>query len=374
MRIGRWMAIVGGGGVLMASLAVATLCLSSGCASVGYLAQGAQGHLALAGAARPVPAWLDDPATPPALAERLRLSQRLRDFAVTDLQLPDNRSYRSYADLGRPAPIWNVVAAPELSLDLVPACFPVVGCVGYRGYFDEAAARAEAARLQALGLEVNVYPVPAYSTLGWTNWLGGDPLLNSFIRWPEGELARLIFHELSHQVLYIAGDTAFNESFATAVEQLGGDRWLAAPGQAAARAADRQQRQRREEFRALLGDARAALDQVYRGSGPADERRAAKQQVYAALQARYRDLKASPAWAGFNGYDAALARVNNAVLGVSGAYHQWVPAFLALFEAQGQRFDAFYTEVARIGALPTEARRAELQRWMPQPGSPTPTP
>ena len=158
---------------------------------------------------------------------RLRAPEgRIRAFAAQQLHLPDNASYQSYADLGRPAVVWNVVAAPEWSLEPKQWCFLVAGCVSYKGYFDEAAARLEAQRVAALGLETTVQPVPAYSTLGWLNWAGGDPLLNTFIGYPEGELARLIFHELAHQVVYVAGDTTFNESFATAVERLGAQLWL----------------------------------------------------------------------------------------------------------------------------------------------------
>jgi predicted aminopeptidase len=202
-------------------LAGALLTLA-GCADTRYYWQSVSGHVALMQAARPVDDWLRDPQTPPALRERLALSQRIRSFAVTELALPDNASYRRFADLQRRAVVWNVVAAPEYSLTLQTWCFPVLGCVGYRGYFSEAEARAQAAQLQAQGLEVTVYGVPAYSTLGWMNWAGGDPLLNTFIHYPEGELARIVFHELAHQVLYVPDDTTFNESFATAVEQLGG--------------------------------------------------------------------------------------------------------------------------------------------------------
>jgi len=163
---------------------------------------------------------LQSDATPEALKERLRLAGRIRAFASQQLHLPDNPSYLSYANLDRPAAVWNVVAAPEWSLQPKQWCFPVAGCVSYKGYYDEAAAAQEAQQLAAQGLETAVQPVPAYSTLGWLNWAGGDPLLSTFIGYPEGELARLIFHELAHQVVYVAGDTAFNESFATAVERL----------------------------------------------------------------------------------------------------------------------------------------------------------
>ena len=211
--------------IAILALALASAALA-GCSTVGYYWQSLDGHVRLMAAARPLDDWLQDPAAPERLKERLRLAERIRDFASRELLLPDNPSYRRYADLRRPAAVWNVVAAPPLSLTLRTWCFPVTGCVGYRGWFDEAQARAEAEALRAQGLEVSVYPVPAYSTLGWSNWLGGDPLLNTFIRDTEGELARLIFHELAHQVVYARDDTAFNESFATAVERLGVARWI----------------------------------------------------------------------------------------------------------------------------------------------------
>ena len=193
-----------------ALLAAAWLPGLSGCASLGYYWQSVSGHLQLMNAARPVQDWLGETGTPEKLKARLELAQRIRSFAVSELRLPENAGYRRYADLRRSAAVWNVVAAPALSLTLKTWCFPVAGCVGYRGYFDEQQARAEAARLQAQGLDVHVHGVPAYSTLGWMNWAGGDPLLSTFVGYPEGALASVIFHELAHQVVYAKDDTVFN--------------------------------------------------------------------------------------------------------------------------------------------------------------------
>ena len=252
----------------VAALAAATVCLTSGCSTIGYYSQSVGGHLHMVRAARPVGDWLADDAASAALKDKLALSQRIRDFAVSELHLPDNASYRRYADLKRPAAVWNVVAAPELSLTLKTWCFPVVGCVGYRGYFDRAEAEAFAAALkqQEPLEEVGVYGVPAYSTLGRLpgDWLA-DPLLNTFIGYPEGELARLIFHELAHQVAYASGDTEFNESFATAVERIGGQRWLATHASPQAREEYARFDARRQDFRALTHglprQARGALPQ-----------------------------------------------------------------------------------------------------------------
>ena len=355
---------IGLGAIGVALLAAATVCLTSGCSSLGYYAQSVRGHLDLVASARPVAEWQADAATPPALKARLALSQRIRDFAVAELHEPDNASYRRYADLHRGAAVWNVVAAPELSLRLKTWCFVVVGCVGYRGYYERDRADAFAEGLRGQGLEVSVYGVPAYSTLGWFEWLPGDwfadPLLNTFIDYPEGELARLIFHELAHQIAYAKGDTVFNESFATAVERIGGARWLSEHADAQVRADDARLQARRADFRVLTLQYRAELEALYRSKLDDTAKRARKQAVMARLQADYAKLKADR-WGGFSGYDAWFAHANNASFGVLAAYNELVPNFERLFEREGRDFDRFYGEVKRLAKLPrNEQRRAAL--------------
>jgi predicted aminopeptidase len=335
------------------------LCLGlTGC-GLSYYTQAVGGHLDLLQRARPVEQWVADPDTPAALRERLRLAQRLRAFAVDELKLPDNASYRRFAELDRSAVVWNVVATPELSLTLKTWCFPVMGCVGYRGYFQRAPADALAAELRSQGLDVSVYGVPAYSTLGWTNWLGGDPLLSTFIRWPESELARLLFHELAHQVVYVADDTAFNESYATAVERLGLRRWLSEAGAAAQQEAARLDA-RRQDFRRITAQARRDLEALYRSRLAPDALRERKAERLQQLREDHARLKAGP-WQGFTGYDAWFAQVNNAALAVQGAYEDQVPAFERLFEREGRDFARFHAEVARLATLPAPQRRAALQ-------------
>ena len=367
----RWLAI---GLIFLTSLGGL-----SGCADLGYYLQSASGHLAMLRAAKPVTQWLDDAQTPPDLKARLALAQRIRLFAVTDLGLPDNPSYNQYADLQRRAVVWNVVAAPEFSLKLKTWCFPVTGCVGYRGYFDEVQARALAAELKADGLEVSVYGVPAYSTLGWMNWAGGDPLLNTFINYPEGELARLIFHELAHQVVYARDDTMFNESFATAVERLGGVRWLARQGSPVAKAEFEAQVSQRAQFRALTLATRRALTEIYEKKGSLALDRstqlATKNRAMQNFRDQYAQLKASwmatsgAAAARFSGYDAWVANANNASFGAQAAYDELVPDFEALFErisndsdkAPGDPWPRFFAEVKRLANLPATERRRALK-------------
>ena len=360
-------------------LLAAGLFALAGCADLGYYWQSASGHIGVMRASRPVPQWLDDPATPPALKAKLELTQRIRRFAVTELHLPDNPSYTGYADLHRGAAVWNVVAAPPYSLTLKTWCFPVAGCVGYRGYYDEAEATREAASQREQGLESTVYPVPAYSTLGWLNWAGGDPLLNTFIGYPEGELARLIFHELSHQLLYVSGDTVFNESFATAVERIGGARWLAAQASDAARAEYAQFDARRQQFRALTLATRRQLQAVYASPAAlAQDWPAVEVQKQAAMRDfrdRFATLKADWPANRRSAYDAWVARANNATFGAQAAYDDLVPAFEALFEREGRDWPRFYAEVRRIAALPKAERLEAMQRAAPptQTAQPNPT-
>ena len=340
--------------------ALATATLLSGCSSAGYLAQSVGGHLSLLQRARPVTDVMADPATPAAVKERLALAQRIRDFAVAELKLPDNASYRRYADLQRGAAVWNVVAAPELGLALRTSCFPVVGCVGYRGYYAQADAEAEAQRLRAEGLEVDVYPVPAYSTLGkLPGSFFADPLLNTFLGYPEGELARLIFHELAHQVAYAEGDTTFNESFATAVERIGGARWLNERADARAREDYARYEERRQDFRRLTRATRDELEAIYRSPAGDAEKRERKAAAMARLRAGHEALKRER-WAGFTGYDAWIARANNASLGVLAAYGDEVPRFERLFECEGRDFGRFFAKVRWLAALPRAAREAVM--------------
>jgi predicted aminopeptidase len=345
----------------LAVFAAAALALS-GCSNLGYYWQTATGHLRVMGAARSVDDWLVDGMTPEKLKARLALSQRIRKYAVTQLKLPSNPSYSRYADLHRNAVVWNVVAAPPYSIELKKSCFPITGCVGYRGYFDETEARAEAARLAKDGLEVSVYPVPAYSTLGWMNWAGGDPLLNTFINYPEGELARIIFHELAHQVVYAKDDTMFNESFATAVERIGGEMWLNTQANEQARIDYAQYDGRRNQFRALTAETRKRLQDIYEHTGGA-ERERLKQEAMRDFRERYAKLKAT--WPGdptrFRSYDRWVAEANNASFGAQAAYDELVPGFEALFVREGRDFQRFYDAAKKLADLPKKQRHAILK-------------
>lgn len=349
-----------------AALALAALVAAgAGCSTLGYYAQAAHGHLSMLAAARPIDDWLADPAAPASLKQRLERARAIRAFASRELSLPDNRSYTAYADLKRPAVVWNVFAAPELSLQLKTWCYPLFGCASYRGYFDRDDAQALADELRAQGYDVHVGPVPAYSTLGWMEWLGGDPLLNTFIGHSDGELARMIFHELAHQVVYVKDDTVFNESFATAVERIGVRRWLAAHGDDTLRAEYARFEARRADFVELLLAHRRRLEEAY-AHGTDPEKRERKRAIFAHLQREYARLKETR-WDGWAGYDRFFAQaLGNAQLAAVGAYHDLVPAFEALLDRQGGDLRRFYAEVRRLAALAKTERHAELRALAPR--------
>jgi len=349
----------------MAALAVALVL--GGCAQLSYYSQSVRGELSLLSRRQPIAELVSDPGTPPALRRRLERARRMRRFAVHDLHLPDNGSFTTYADVGRPFVTWNVFAAPRFSLDLKTWCFPVAGCVRYRGYFHKEAAEQEARRLRAAGDDVYVGGVPAYSTLGWF----ADPLLSTVVDWPSFELAGLIFHELAHQEVYLAGDTQFNESFAVTVQREGVRRWLAARGTPRQRQRYQDYRRRRRAFVALVMGARRRLQALYGQSLPPTVMGQHKAAIVAGLRRRYRDLKQR--WDGYDGYDHWFSGpLNNAQIGSVVTYEQYVPAFQALLARHHGDLPAFYRAVAALARLPEKARHrrlADLAARAPEPAA-----
>lgn len=332
-----------------------------------YYWQSVAGHLGVMREARPIDGLLADAELDPALRGKLGSVLEIRRFASDALALPANGSYRAYADLKRPFALWNVFATPELSMKLKEWCFPVAGCVGYRGYYDRDEAERFAARLRAQGYEAFVSGVPAYSTLGWFD----DPVLNTFVHRPEPEVARLIFHELAHQVLYVKGDTTFNESFATAVEQVGLERWLAAreaaTGDPAPREAWQRYTARRADFLAMLMRHRAALESLYASPVTDDEKREARRAIFASLRRDYEALKRQ--WGGFAGYDRWFAQpLGNAHLASVASYTERVPAFRALLARHEDDLPSFYRAARRLGDLPKAERDEALAALAPAGG------
>jgi predicted aminopeptidase len=330
--------------------------LLNGCANVGYYFQSVSGQFDIWQRERPVEEVIADPQVPAALKERLARVLEIRAFASRELALPDNASYRRYADLGRPYVVWNVFAAPEFSVQPIQSCFLFAGCVSYRGYFAREDAERYSAGLAEEGHDVYIGGVPAYSTLGWFP----DPVLNTFIHYPEAEIARLIFHELAHQVAYARDDTVFNESFAVAVEQEGVRRWLVTGGDAEQLRQFDQRRRIRAEFASLVQKHRERLDALYRTRLAPDAMRERKRAILAELVSEYRSLKAG--WGGFAGYDAWFsATPNNAQLASVAVYTQQVAAFEALLAREGGNLARFYASVQALAVLPKAERDMRIR-------------
>ncbi len=326
-----------------------------GC-NLSYYAQSINGHLDILAAGQPIDRLIDNPSNPPDLNRNLELARDIRRFAIEHLALPDNQSYRNYVDTGREFATWSVFAAPELAVGVRTWCFPVVGCVPYRGYFSKEAAERFAKQVQTEGFDVHVGGVPAYSTLGLTS----DPLLNTMLLYGEPYLAGVIFHELSHQRVYVANDTEFNEAFAVAVEDAGTKIWLLHRGQSDDLQQLNASRRRNDDFLQLIAQTRNELAGIYGGAGSDKQKRVAKKAAITGLRARYRQLR-STRWNGYRGYDAWFdAPINNAKLATIGVYNDLVPAFSWLLEACGGDYERFYKSVARIGKLDKTARRTAL--------------
>ena len=314
---------------------LAALLFLAGCESLSYYGQAIGGHFKLMSQARPIDTWLTDPGTPPDLKTRLETARDIREFASRELHLPDNASYTTYADLNRRFAVYNVFAAPKFSVDPKPECFPFTGCVAYRGFFSEKDAQRYAGKLRAEGYDVYVGGVLAYSTLGWFD----DPLLSTFIRYPDAQVARLVFHELAHQLVYAKGDTTFNESFAVTVEDEGVRRWLEAQGRTADLADFRAAQARKRELAARIKETRERLRAIYATKLTPEQMAERKKEEFDRLRALYPTF--------------VPAEPNNAFLVSIALYNEYLPAFERLLAESGS-LDAFYT---RVRQLAHESRR-----------------
>jgi len=332
--------------------------LLPGCANFGYYAQAVGGHFKVVGSARPIQEILEDPATDSSLRKKLEDVNAARKFASRELALHDNQSYRSYADLGRPFVVWNVFAAPELSVELEKWCLLFVGCVNYRGYFDRNEAERYASELRSKGFDTYVGGVAAYSTLGFFD----DPVLNTFLRLGEMETARIIFHELAHQLVYVKGDTMFNESFAATVENEGMQRWLTHAANPAQQQAYTERQQHKMQFMQLVARYRDKLRTLYATPDSAEEKRRVKTEIIADLRQAYAELKMS--WGGDTAYDKWFKQdLNNAKLASLSLYMQLVPAFEALLEQEGHDLPRFYRRVSALAELSKAERSAALDGY-----------
>ena len=330
--------------------------LITGCAEIGYYSQAVGGHLKLMSARQDVQALIESDETDHKLRERLQLATEIRRFASDELQLPDNDSYSTYVETGRSSVTWNVVAAEEFSVNAKTWCFPVAGCVSYKGFFNESAAKKYSASLDKENYDTTINGATAYSTLGWFD----DPILDIMLRGSDIRIAGLIFHELAHQQLYVKGDSDFNEAYASFVEQEGVRIWLKKTGQTELLGRYADWLQRRSEFSDLLLSARKELETLYEEKISDKEKRAGKQAVFAGLRARYQVFK--DRHGSFTGYDRWFEKeLNNARLVATATYRRFVPAFEKLYEELGGDFNAFYQKAEALAAMDKTERQNILK-------------
>jgi predicted aminopeptidase len=329
----------------------------SGC----YLLQAAAGQMEIVAKRQPIETVIANPATPKPLRDRLEYVSDARAFAVNELGLPDNKSYRSYADIERPYVVWNVFATDEFSVEPRRWCFPIAGCVVYRGYFNEDRANAYARHLRFSGNDAAVGGVAAYSTLGHFD----DPILNTMLGWSDVQLAGTLFHELAHQVVYVPGDSEFNESFATVVEEAGLERWFGARGRSNEMRVWYTQRERAETFIGLLLAARERLRNLYEQNLAPDEMRERKQQEFGRLKFEYWEQKKR--WNGYSGYDRWFDRaLNNAHLVSAATYHGCLPQLREMLKEEGGDLRKFYARVRTVAEGAKEKRREFCSSPLPQ--------
>lgn len=341
-------------GLLRLLLIASLLAPLPGC----YVMQAATGEMHVLDARKPIDKVISAPGTPEPLKETLTEVRAAREFASRELKLPDNKSYRTYSNINRRFVVWNVVATPEFSVHPKQWCFPVVGCVSYRGYFSEKRARKFADGLEKRGFDVTLDGVPAYSTLGKF----ADPVLSTMLPYGPDELAATIFHELAHQLLYVKNDTQFNEAFATTVENAGLERWLKFNGRA-----DRFQRYRKDsnrerQFVELFAHTRAQLAKLYASGAAPEEMRKKKAEAFADLATEIRSLEKR---LGLQKtlYDQWIKEgLNNARLASEANYYDCVPGFERLLADQGNDLVRFYRAAREMSKLPMAERHAKLCR------------
>lgn len=323
-----------------------------GCETLSYYGQAVQGQWQILRARQPVAEQLLAADLPAQTRSQLQLSQRVLDFAENRLHMPSDGRYRSYVALDREFVVWNVFAAEEYDLQGKQWCYPVVGCAPYRGYFKEQNARSVASRYARQGLEVYVGPVPAYSTLGWFK----DPLLSSFLSWPEADLVQLLVHELAHSKVWLKDDVAFNESFASFVGEQGAAEWFHSQQRTGHWQAYLQEQQQWRRLRGLLIDAKQVLAQSYAANkGDATALARGKTATLAALRGCYEEHKTR---LGAGRYDHIVAALNNAYLVSVGTYEDWVPVMRLLFQQHDEDWEQFFAAVQALADEPASQRRA----------------
>ena len=358
---GRLISILGSRNLILSRVVCLTICLSvlTACSTISYYEQAVRGHLGLVFKSASIDRLIATHEVESRTRERLMLVREIRRFGVNQLSLPDNDSYTRYADLGRDYAVWAVFASEEFSVEPMTWCFPIAGCVPYRGYFSRHRAERFARDLKAGGLDVFSGGVPAYSTLGW----GVDPVLNTVLMWPDHQLAGLIFHELAHQVVYVKNESAFNESFATFVEEVGVQQWLRSNGDKRALAAYQSSRVWRSWVVNQVIAHRTSLADLYATKFATEVMRKEKRLQFARLRERYERKRSAGQHSTMWGHWVD-GEPNNARLNAIATYQQFVPAFQQLFELSGSNFTIFLDKVRALGDVTPAERLHRLAKLM----------
>ena len=336
------------------ALVLACLLWTSACETFEFYRQAVAGQMTILSRREAIAKLIAAPDTAPALRERLEKVRQILRFARDHLALDTGGRYESYVRIQGDFVVWNVFATPEFATRPTQWCYPLIGCASYRGYFDRTNATRYAQRLAATQHDTAVGGVAAYSTLGWFD----DPVLSTFVDWSDAELAGLIFHELAHARLFVAGDTAFDEAFASFVERRGVAEWLAANGDdAQIERTDRRWRES-DRFVAFLLAWRDELQRLYDQPYNDDARRLLKFDLLSALETCYRANRAS-----FGDQDWFFSRMpNNARFVPLAAYNELIAGFDAVFRQGDGDWPVFYARARDLGRLPMDERTADLKR------------
>ena len=330
------------------------LLLLSGCSTFSYYNQAISGQSELLEKRVPITDVLTDKKLDINVRRKLQVVQEARVFSVKELGLPDNNSYRDYADLKRPYVMWNVFVTPAFSLKPIEWCYPIVGCIAYRSFFTRTDAQQLKLEMEAKGHDVYLAGIPAYSTLGWFD----DPVVNSMMHWEDYDLVGTLFHELAHQKFYIKSDTVFNESLAKTIEQEGLRRWMNYKSQGKLYQKYLLDDKREKAFVKIVLNARSRLERLYNNNQKQVNKLAAKLDVFRLLRQDYRQLREF--WGGYDGYDRwMLSGVNNAKIQSIATYYDYVPAFKRILTEQGGDLSLFYKQVKKI-TMQTEHERKRM--------------
>ncbi len=336
--------------VLLVTILLFVLLLQ-GCASLDYYVQSIKGQMEIFASRESIDDLLASNSLSPEFREKLSLVKSLREFAINELHLPANKSYTTYSDIGRDYVVWNVFATPEFSLEPMQWCYPIAGCLDYRGFFSLKTANDFARSLEEQKKDVYVGGVRAYSTLGWFS----DPVLNTIIDKKPAYIARIIFHELAHQKIFITGDTDFNEAFAETVALEGTTRWLEKMSNKDQLESFNVEQQRENRFVELVLEYRKQLEELYQGQMTTEQMLIEKNRLFLDMLHDYESLRRN--WDDKFNYDTWFTTgINNAKLAAISTYRQLVPGFLNLLAMVDYQLTDFYRVASSLQACPKKLR------------------